>query len=66
MLAGMKLVRVRRLTAFLLLVVASATLLGCADGGCRSGSCGLPSLGPATYGVSPYQGRYIEGGHGWR
>jgi hypothetical protein len=67
MLRAMNLVRMRRLAAVLLLLVGVG-LAGCAGGGCRSGKCGLPSVGSnqPKLGVSPYRGRYIEGGHGWR
>jgi hypothetical protein len=68
MLRDMNFVRTRRLAA-VLLVLVGVGLAGCAGGGCRSGKCGLPSVGSSDehkLGVSPYRGRYIEGGHGWR
>jgi hypothetical protein len=61
----MKILRPTRFAAALLLVVGTA-LAGCAGGGCRDGKCGLPNLEKSKIGVSPYCGRYIEGGHGWR
>jgi hypothetical protein len=57
-----------RLRGIVVLFVLITGLLGagCAGGGCPSGKCGLPSPEKSKIGVSPYCGRYIEGGHGWR
>ena len=67
MLAPMRILRLPRLVAALVLL-CSAALAGCAGGGCRDGKCGLPNIegNKSKIGVSPYCGRYIEGGHGWR
>jgi hypothetical protein len=42
--------------------LAAATLLSVGCTPCGTGKCGKS----ADIGVSPYCGRYIEGGHGWR
>jgi hypothetical protein len=51
-----------RLLTLLFVLVAATASAGCTGGACGPGGC---SPSPAI-GVSPYEGRYIEGGHGWR
>lgn len=64
----MHLFPLRRFACALLLFVGIGITGGCSSGGCSSGKCGLPNLEGNKHkiGVSPYCGRYIEGGHGWR
>jgi hypothetical protein len=52
-----------RTLTLLVAAVAALVLGGCGSNpGCASGQCGpQPNIG-----VSPYEGRYVEGGHGWR